>query len=444
MARYRVLGILVLPLTLSFWVMGCSGSGGPSSPSGPTAPTNTPTITSTPTITATPTETGTNTPSGTPTNSATETSTHTPTRTATTTATSTASGTPTHTATVTVTFTITNTLTDTGTPTQTGTPTHTATVTATFTITNTSTDSPTYTITNTPLPFTATNTPTDSPSQTPTGTPSKTPSATPTRTPSATPTNTICPTQAPTATPNAGVYSIAGTLTDTSGTTFDSAHPLVILLPGSNSGQPPVAYVDSSNGSYGPIGVSPSGLYYVVYWHNKAGDGHKPNPHVGDYAAINGTSTCLLGAGTQINVNGVLTNKNFSFSDTNPLLGYAGTISYSGASVDYCHQLHVEVYQPNSVTAHNSTTAQGSNATNCYGDANNGGISTSGARYDAIPYKSSTSMCSVQNVDILAYYDINSGSGSIQSGDPYVLYSNISTSSSTSNNIALSGSSSTW
>jgi hypothetical protein len=205
-----------------------------------------------------------------------------------------------------------------------------------------------------------------------------------------------------------------------------------------------VAYVDSNSGSYGPIGVSPSGSYYVVYWYNTVGDGHVSYPHVGDYAAINGTATCILGSGTPVNVNGVLTGRNYSLSNTNQLYGYAGTISYSGGTVDYCHQLHVEIYQPNTVTAHNSTTAQGSNGANDLGDANNGGIFTSGVRYDGIPYKSSSTMCSAQNVDILAYYDISGTSGSIQSGDPYVLYSNVATSLSATNNISLSNLSSTW
>lgn len=233
-------------------------------------------------------------------------------------------------------------------------------------------------------------------------------------------------------------------MTDSTGGTINASYPLVILLPGNSSGQPPVAYVNSSGSSYGPIQVPSSGNYYVVYWHNMVGDGHKANPHVGDYGAIYGTATCALGSGTQLPINGVVTGQNFSFSETNLLLGYAGTISYTGATVDYCHQLHVELYQPNSVTAHNSSTAPGNSGGNNLGDANNGGIGTSGVRYDAIPYQSSSGMCAAQNVDVLAYFDIGGTSGAITTGDPYVLYSNVAISSSTSNNISLSGSSSTW
>lgn len=239
---------------------------------------------------------------------------------------------------------------------------------------------------------------------------------------------------------------MSGTLTDSSNPTINSSHPLAILFlsTGSSSGQPPIAFVNTNGGSYGPVGISPSGNYIPVYWYNTVGDGHNSNIHVGDYAAINGTATGILSNGTPVNINGNLTGQNFSFSDTLPLYGYSGTISYTGTgSVSYCRQLHVDLYKPNSVTASNSSTAQGSSGANNIGNANSGGIYSSGVRYDAIPYKSSSTMGAAQNVDVLAYYDL-SGNYNISTGDPYVLYTNVSTSLATTNNITLNNSSSTW
>jgi hypothetical protein len=96
-------------------------------------------------------------------------------------------------ATNTPTDTPTNTATNTPTDTPTNTPTNTPTDTATPTPTNTPTNTPTDTPTPTP-----TNTPTDTPTPTPTNTPTDTPTPTPTNTPTPTPTNTPTPTPTPT------------------------------------------------------------------------------------------------------------------------------------------------------------------------------------------------------------------------------------------------------
>ncbi len=418
--KLRIIGFFILAVaTLSAIISACGNNN--SSPTAPSAPaaTATFTITNTPCLaggnTCTPTLSFTNTATKSPTNTATISPTSTPSNTATLSPTKTPSNSPTNSPTLTATNSPSNSPTSTPTLTPCGYPGPLCTDTFTPLVTNTFTPSPT-----------------------------KTPTNSPTNSPTATPTNTSCGVPAATATPNAGVYSITGTLTDSTGGTYNSTNPLVILFvdTGSSNGDPASGYVNASTGSYGVIGIAASSNYIPVFWHNAVGDGHTSHPHVGDYAAIGGTATCLLNNGTPVNINGVLTGQNYSFSETNQLSGYFGTISYTGGTVSYCHELQVQLYKPNTVTAGNDTTAQGSDGSNYLGSANNGAITSSGVRYDAIPYKSTTSMCSTQNVDVLAYYD-DDGNYSISTGDHYILLSNVSTSISTSHTINLNGSS-TW
>lgn len=218
---------------------------------------------------------------------------------------------------------------------------------------------------------------------------------------------------------------------------------MIIFVPvgAPGSGQPAVAYLDSGTGTYGPLGVGASGTYMPVYWHNVQGTGHDPNIHVGDHAGINGTATCILSNGTPVNINANLTGQNYTFPGTNQVYGFGGTITYTGGTVDYCHQMHVNLYSPNSVTAGNSSTAPTSGA-NYEGNANQGSISSNGIRYDAIPYNSSSSLCATQNVDVLAYYDLN-GSYAIAAGDPYVLMTNVATTAAATNNITITNTT-TW
>ena len=200
-------------------------------------PTVTPTYTFTPTYTPTPSDT----PTFTPTNTATNTPTFTPTYTSTPsdTPTLTATNTATNTPTFTPTYTITPTSTFTPTKTPTVTPTYTVTPTSTFTPTKTPTVTPTYTITPT-YTFTPTKTSTVTPTST--FTPTKTPTRTPTFTPTYTATNTSTSTPTLMLTPEpgtvsgvvfddmngngtqdtgeSGVYGVAVSVYDGTGTTF--------------------------------------------------------------------------------------------------------------------------------------------------------------------------------------------------------------------------------
>ncbi len=113
---------------------------------------------------------------------------------------------------------------------------------------------------------------------------------------------------------------------------------------------------------------------------------------------------------------------------TNQLSGWAGTATYTGNQgfVDGCRGIFVESYTAGTVVV--GTTPSGNN--------NQTWINTNGASFSQVGGGGgSTNVCTTQTADILAFWDETGSGGTIQAGDPYVLYS--SQSSSTTPNLTI-------
>lgn len=162
---------------------------------------------------------------------------------------------------------------------------------------------------------------------------------------------------------------------------------------------------------------------------------------MGDFAYIFGTTTCSIASGTQVNINTSLTNQNYSFTNTHAISGVGGSVTYSGSlgPVNSCNGLHFSLFQPGTLVAHNSATGTP------WGSGQQ--LISNGARYDGIAYQSSNDFCSVFLVDILFWYQAPGTSGSCcdypYPGDPYLLETNVSTSTVANHNVSF-GDTNTW
>jgi len=169
-------------------------------------------------------------------------------------------------------------------------------------------------------------------------------------------------------------------------------------------------------------GLSNGSTFILAYWYDTVGGGIAPQaPHVGDYAAVNGGTSCILASGTVLTISGNIT-QNAIFGNAFQLNGIGGTITYDGSlgTVDPCHMLVVNIF---------SDSGYGNIVGTSY-------VDTNGARYDALPVASFANLCTTQSVYVQVFYQAPGNSCClIQTGDPYVQMGPVSTSATANDNL---------
>lgn len=209
--------------------------------------------------------------------------------------------------------------------------------------------------------------------------------------------------------------------------TVSGSHPIevVAFLP-SGGNNPAHALVTTNNSSYTITGLVNGTAYTVVAAFNPSVTGFHWSPPPGSFAALYGTALCSPSSSPQVTVTGNMSGINLTFGNTNILNGYGGTAGYSGSAgnVDQCHGVMVSTYP--------AGTGIGG-----IGSANNNNeyVNTNGGSFYMINSVGGSSVCVTQTQDILAFFD-KAGTGSIQTGDPYIFLD--SQSSSTSPNLTIS------